>query len=416
MRHDDNKENVEFTEEEVEQIYQFDRFLYELPEHIRCLVDGKSAVLSVKSLWKKKTEVNTPDYIFEIIDILIENNPELVQQIISKAFEIMLPYRLNKKDFELIRKKLDELQDFRKLNAWFLSEYGSMLDEVFENEYGNSYLRFNKYLLEALEDGALGELSYRTLTKEQVENVFLITKENWDEYKSWVKMLHSDGLHAANTMNEEWTTNFLYIFFHTYYLLTEQNFNNFFQLMQNKDGQLTLQDSRFIYDRLKEHGIAAYVQQRYNEYRRLKGAVDLSFYPQPKAEEVYNALSKYYPGEDGWELQAPFFTFLLQEIIHQVRPNLKNADEAVGFILILWNDDKHFDRLKKEGARFATFRKDMAEAFQLEHLGNLELSQGKPQVQKSSLKVWDRHHTIFSYFVDRKRMLKKQNSSTDKAF
>ena len=131
---------------------------------------------------------------------------------------------------------------------------------------------------------------------------------------------------------------------------------------------------------------------------------------------MYNALNKYYPERDGWEQQAPFFTFLLQQIIRQVRPNLKNANEAVGFILILWNDDRHFDHLKKEGAKFATFRKDVAEAFRLEHLGNLELSQGKSQVQRSALKVWDRHHTIFSHFVERKELMNKLNSSADKAF
>ena len=414
MKQEDDKVNVLTPRKEVEQIYQFDSFLCELPEHIRSLVDGKYLESTLKSIRKEAME-DMPDYAVTLMNWLIKEKSEWFKQFYFKALGITYPYRLDQEDFERMGKKWDEVQDIEDFYAWFMSEYGPMMDEVGENEFGNSMRMFMEYMRKELADGALGSFGNR-LTKENVEYVFSITKEHWDEYRAWLMTFLSDGIHAANTKDKEWIDSFLYVLFQTYHLMTEENFNNLFRLMQAEDGQLTLLDYRFIYEGLRKRGIAAYVQQRYDEYRSLKGGVDLPFYPRPEAEEVYNALNKYYPERDGWEQQAPFFTFLLQQIIRQVRPNLKNANEAVGFILILWNDDKHFDRLKKEGARFATFRKDLAEAFRLEHLGNLELSQGKPQVQKSALKVWDRHHTIFSLFVERKELLKRQAPSAGKAF
>ena len=414
MKQEDDKVNVLTPREEVEQIYQFDSFLCELPEHIRSLVLGKFAESTLNPV-RKKTKEDMPDYVVTLLNRLIKERPELFKQLYFKALEILYPYRLDQEDFERIGKKLDEVQDFEKIRAWFRSEYRPVSVEVFENEFGNSMLKLFEYVHKELADGALDSLGDR-LTKEDVEDLFSITKEYWDEYRAWLVKFLSDGIHAANTMNEKWPDRNLYLAFQTYHLMAEENFNNLFRLMQAEGGQLTLQDYRFIYEGVQRYGIAAYVQQRYDEYRRLKGGADLPFYPRPEAEEVYNALSKYYPGKDGWEQQALYFTFLLQQIIRQVRPNLKNANEAVGFILILWNDDRHFDHLKKEGAKFATFRKDVAEAFRLEHLGNLELSQGKSQVQRSALKVWDRHHTIFSHFVERKELMNKLNSSADKAF
>lgn len=332
-------------EEELKEIWKFYNSICELPEHIGHVLSG--TVLSLYSIpsWEKEIkeqgfetwlEENNPNE--EISNV----SPEHAKQGVISIFKEIFAYRLSKKDTELMGEKWDELHDSGKFIDWFATEYESLFEEWIENEFHNNLIGAIDYIEKKLTNGQFGMTFYYPISWETAVDLTSTIKKNSEEYKMWMETKAMERREYDKGATDK--TSALYEHFRFYYTLTERIFEAFFKMMQNESGELRQSDYRLIYNRLREKGIDRYVQQRYDEYRSLMpGTADLRFFYTPRAEEVYQILGKYINTGHRREETICYF----QDLIDKVLPGLANRNQAVGFIRLLWLDDKHFSKSKK---------------------------------------------------------------------
>lgn len=408
------KEQAEATipwERELKEIYQFYQFLSELPERIKRIMGGKSLSFLLPYLLNKLKERREEAPCEEVSTFSKMVSDELKQFALS-YYQNLFPFRLSKEELERMEQKWDELQDWWDFSDWFFSKY-PQCDEWFKDEYHNSYIMLIEYLQKQLKAGEFDlDILYYPLPKEDMEDLISIIKDHREAYEIWINTASVGERYADTFIGEEF--NPLHACFISYHLFTELNFQSFFQLMQNQEGQLALDDYRLIYNRLREKGIDRYVQQRYDEYRSLMpGAEDLRFSYTPRAEEVYQALGKYI--NTGNLLGETICYF--QDLIDKVLPGLTNRNQAIGFIRLLWLDDRHFNESKKgekkNNKAFVLFRDEAVKAFHLTHLGDFkDYTAGQEQVLKSSVVQWEKHPELFQSVVTKNALTGKKSAQT----
>lgn len=387
------KEQAEATiprERELKEIYQFYQFLSELPERIKRIMGGKSLSFLLPYLLNKFKERREEAPCEEVRTSSKMVSDELKQFALS-YYQNLFPFRLSKEELERMEQKWDELQDWWDFSDWFFSKY-PQCDEWFKDEYHNSYIMLIEYLQKQLKAGEFDlDILYYPLPKEDVEDLISIIKDHREAYKIWINTASVGERYADTFTGEEF--NPLHACFISYHLFTELNFQSFFQVMQNQEGQLAPDDYRLIYNRLREKGIDRYVQSRYDEYRSLMpGSADLRFSDPPRAEEVYKALEKY--TQSGRAETICYF----QVLIDNVLPMLENRNQVAGFIHLLWLDDVHFSRRKKgrdyEG-QYSGFQRAVAGAFKFKQadVNDIRMKQAEAAAQKlqerfPDLKEW----------------------------
>lgn len=389
-------ENTLLREGELKQIYLFNNSLSELPERLRRILGGES-LSSLFSYTLNKSKDHFEEVPCEEVREWLKMISEEMKVLVFSYFHNLFPFRLGKEELERMEQKWDELQDFWDFSYWFASEYEPLCDETFKEEYHNSYIMFIEYLQKQLKAGGLDlSILFYPLPMGKMEELISIIKDHLETYEVWINTASAAERWADIHAGEEF--NPLHACFNIYYMITEENFYALFRLMQNRASQLTPDDYRFIYNRLREKGIDRYVQSRYDEYRSLQpGAVELRFSAPLREEEVFHTLADYInPGHSQEEILTYF-----RRIIKEVLPGLTNERQAAGFIYMLWLDRTHFnpEQIHKGPYQgYPAFKKEVSKAFHLEHLGDYT-RYGPNKSKESAASMWEALKKVFAEVV-----------------
>lgn len=361
-------------EEELSQINLFNSCLTELPLRIKQLITGQE-MQWLFPVFKKMLFVKQTDREMGSLET-ISQLPTGKDATVLFLQKLLLD-RLGDEDLERMEEKWDELNDVQAFHQWFFKEYRQEVEDLIYNDCHGSLIE----LLRHAKDVFL-ELDFHTIlwSEKLAKGCSEIVRKYREEYDAYLESVRDEGhyLYLYNKDDEEHNEKLLA--FQIYYQLTEENFNNLFQLMQNRESQLPPEDYRLIYDRLREKGIDRYVQRRYDEYRSLMpGTADLRFFDFPQAGEVYKSLKKYM--RSGMAETTCYF----QELIDNVLPLLETRNQMAGFVHLLWCDNTHFDKRKTGrdyGGKYSSFQRVVAAAFHLPSLDGYREEQASKAAQR----------------------------------
>lgn len=175
-----------------------------------------------------------------------------------------------------------------------------------------------------------------------------------------------------------------YIFYTYYYFCEGYLFDRFFHAINHNFIRPELMKSAI--DKLQELGLSKYVQERYDEYRKLTGGGrDFCFFKQLDMMKVADELSIYYNVDKSTNEKNYFFTRMyLLKVIDEVIPTLKTRLDVSGFALLLWKS-KYFNQSICD-KNFSVFRDDITRIFELENLPDVkeEYTAGKGPVKKKA--------------------------------
>ena len=176
--------------------------------------------------------------------------------------------------------------------------------------------------------------------------------------------------------------------------------------MMNSD-KITENDCRYIYSKLEEKNLSYYIQQVYDEYRKVTGkGRNLQFYKRIDIDEIHKALEKYYTRLKDGRVDQSFYRYL-PRIIDEVIPNLKTGAEVNAFIRILWRDNLHFDKYRKkseDNRHYPAFRDDLVSLFHLNHIPSINTySVEKVPVPDRSKDLWNRYE-VFQQMIEQKQL------------
>lgn len=389
-------------------IYCFHLFIYSLPTNMRLLFSREIFRLlpidTIKILGRDESYEKLQIDIFELLFDEADNKKDFLAEI-YKLTDIF-----SKEDYELMIEKWNNLSAIENTSIffdWLVEKFSSQIEEYMELEFQNSYRKYEEYVISQLEERGIDLSVLMPVLPpaffQELEFFFVMFGDGYDEWK--VKFEENYCLPPIpRTENPayDFSKDFYY---YNIYIYSDIYFECFFRMM-NSD-KITENDCRYIYSKLEEKKLSYYIQQVYDEYRKVTGkGRNLQFYKRIDIDEIHKALEKYYTRLKDGRVDQSFYRYL-PRIIDEVIPNLKTGAEVNAFIRILWRDNLHFDKYRKkseDNRHYPAFRDDLVSLFHLNHIPSINTySVEKVPVPDRSKDLWNRYE-VFQQMIEQKQL------------
>lgn len=389
-------------------IYSFQLFIYSLPQNMRLLFSREIfRLLPTVGIKEMKNDESYAMFLIEIFKLLFDeadNKKDFLAEF-HKYTDIF-----STEDHELMIEKWNNLSAVGNTSIffdWLVEEFDSQIEEYIELEFQNSYRKCEEYIISQFKKNGIDlsvvmQVSPPSLFQE-LEIFFALFGFNYEEWK--VKFKENNCLPPLPR-----TENLAYDFskdsyYYSIFIYTEIYFECFFRMM-NSD-KITENDCLYVYSKLEERGLSYYIQQIYDEYRKVTGkGRDLQFYKRIDVDEIHKALEKYYTRLKDGRVDQSFYRYL-PRIIDEVIPNLKTGAEVNAFIRILWRDNLHFDKYRKkseDNRYYPAFRDELVNIFHLNHIPSINTySVEKVPVPDRSRDLWHRYE-VFQQMIEQKQL------------
>lgn len=389
-------------DKQMESVYKFILFINDLPKNLKILLNKINISLISDKSWSCEK------------DYYVDNHNEFLRKLksvkdVKQIFRI--EYALlgfSEDDYNLMEEKwLDYENNGNPCGflEWLDQTYESRIQDFINKEFRGNKQAFIDYHHDwHKRHGFEYETSINTpLSMETMQMYVMVVKELNEEYNKWQQAYREDDRYIyLKQADDDWSKRYVFQMYHN---MTTNMFEIFFRMM-NSD-KIMEDDCRHIYSKLEEKGLSYYIQQRYDEYRKVTGkGRDLQFYKRIDVDEIHKALEKYYTRLKDDRVDQSFYRYL-PRIIDDVIPNLKTGAEVNAFIRILWRDNLHFDKYRKkseDNRYYPAFRDELVNIFHLNRIPSINTySVEKVPVPDRSRDLWHRYE-VFQQMIEQKQL------------
>ncbi|MBD3592329.1 hypothetical protein [Bacteroides sp. GM023] len=386
---DDDKVRAELKELCLKD--KLDRAKKDFAEKVYCFM--ASLPLSIRRLLTKgEEEYHDLTARIKELDKDMDNNPcyeKLSPAIITEELSSFLENPLEQffegtsEEMELLQQKFDS-ENEEDFNNFFCKELGE----------GRLQLKDTRRILDDIEIDT-ARVPLRGPDKVEYYYLQAFVNVHHEEYEQWKDNVRESGILNSDTIIDFYldTLSMNTIFSYWYCFFEGQIFDRFFHAINY--GFIRPEVMKITINKLQELGLSKYVQERYDEYRKLTGGGrDFCFFKQLNMMKVADELSIYYNVDKSTNEKNYFFTRMyLLKVIDEVIPTLKTRLDVAGFALLLWGS-KYFNQSICD-KNFSVFRDDITRIFELENLPDVkeEYTAGKGPVKKKAREL--RRHFQF---------------------